>query len=265
VVSRSSVKKVKDLLPNRRLVRVLVALSVVALATTLVMKPESANAKPKLIPITTVVVTSNQGNIRIQPCPERGGKGICAKAAKVAGGVARFSTEQDDISVRVPVGVPVSISVEQGDITLAGTDNPIAIQAAQSDVTGDSLRSATLSATLKQGTITLGFLTDPKQLDISVYQGDVRVKSTAKGAETNFKVRTMEQGNITLQPFGQPSGIEASTAQGDISIVVGGGPYNIVAASGQGRIDNTLINDPSATRKIIATVTGQGDITVQAP
>jgi hypothetical protein len=108
------------------------------------------------------------------------------------------------------------------------------------------------------------FATDPKQVDVTVLQRDVNVTSQGKGAETNFKVRTTRQGNITLRSFGQAAAIEAIAERGDITITVPGGPYNVVATSGQGTIQSTLTSDPSAIRRITATVASQGNVTIKA-
>jgi DUF4097 and DUF4098 domain-containing protein YvlB len=222
----------------------------------------AATAKPvKKSKITSVVIVNGQGTVTVSACGTSK-KGICSAKATAVGGIARFGSDQGDVTVAVPTGVKLSVQTTQGDVTLASIDNPLTVKAEQGTVVGTRLRSLSAAVTTVQGDVNLGFVSDPTSVTIVVGSGTVKVASEGPGSEGAFSVQA-DQGDILVSPKGQAKSIEAITKQGTVEIIAPGGPYLVQASSTLGTVNSAITSDPAATRTITATVTGQGDVTVR--
>ncbi len=226
--------------------------------------PASAAKAPKAaktIPLRAVAITTGQGQVSVSACPVTKGKGICAKGAKAPGGVARISSDQGDLNVAVPVGVVVSVSTTQGDVTISGVPNVLSISTDQGKVTATGLRSETVTVETNQGDVSLAFVRDARTVDVKTNQGKIDVSAQTSGIEGTITAKTME-GNITLRPTAPVIGIDARTQQGDIDITLVGSPYKVDAKSTQGTVTNTVATGETS-RLVTAIAEKQGDVTIK--
>lgn len=212
--------------------------------------------------ILSVQVSTQQGSVRIIACG-RSTKGICSKKATAAGGVARVSARQGDLTVAVPAGIPVTISTVQGDVEIQSIDNPLKVTTDQGSITATALRSKTITALTNQGEIELGFMADPQSADLTTTQGGVRVSSELPGLETAIKVRA-GSGDVVFRPKSPSTSVDLLTDLGTIEANLVGGPYRIEASTAQGTVTNPLPPSPSATRTATLVVVTQGDVIVKA-
>jgi DUF4097 and DUF4098 domain-containing protein YvlB len=220
-----------------------------------------ADAKPAKQLVKSVRIVTDQGSVTISPCPVASKKGICAKAAKVAGGVASFGSKQGDVSVAVPSGVSISVTTVQGDVIIGNIDNPITVITEQGSITAKVIRSSTVLANTTQGDVELAFATDPITLNSTTSAGNITVTAAAAGADGTYRLQTT-QGDISVKSQSQVATFEARTAQGSISATLPGGPYKVTASTGQGTVTNNLNVSTDSLRNVTAVVGSQGDVTL---
>jgi hypothetical protein len=85
------------------------------------------------------------------------------------------------LTVSVPDGMPVSVTVEAGDVRVAGLTGPLLLRASAGSIRGDGLRSGSVDAHIDSGDIGLSFAAVPRTVTAVAETGDVTV-ALARGA-----------------------------------------------------------------------------------
>jgi Putative adhesin len=220
-----------------------------------------AVAKPAKQTVKSVRIVTDQGSVTISPCPSSSKKGICARGAKAAGGVASYGSEQGDVSVAVPPGVSISVTTVQGDVIIGNIVNPITVITEQGSITAKAIRSTTVLANTTQGDVELVFAKDPISVNSMTSSGNITITSASAGADGTYRLQTT-QGDITVKSLSPVATFEARTTQGSITATLPGGPYKVTASTSQGKVANNLNVAADAVRNVTAVVGSQGDVTL---
>jgi hypothetical protein len=144
-----------------------------------------------------------------------------------------------DAAVRVPAGLPVTVTTGGGDAAVTGTDGPVTVSTGGGDLSAHSV-SGPLSLTAGGGNI------------------------RADGVSSATVAVDTGGGDVELAFTRVPRDVQVNTGGGDITIVLPRGQvsYHVTAGTGGGDVSVGVPQDPSSTYQI-STSSGGGDITIR--
>lgn len=126
-----------------------------------------------------------------------------------------------DLAVRP--ATEVRVETTSGDITIAGLTGAIHVQSTSGDIMGRGLASAVVAATATSGDVELVFREAPRQVDVEVTSGSIRIALPNDGSRYEVITRT-SSGDVVNDVGSDPHSaarIVATATSGDVEITRG--------------------------------------------
>jgi Putative adhesin len=176
----------------------------------------------------------------------------------VAGGCGPviFGSCRATVTVRVPLGDPVTVHSGAGDVQLSGLSGPVNVDAGAGDITATDL-TGTANLHSGSGDIDAHHLTGPMTLasDSGDVAGDNLWSARARGSSGS--------GDIDLVFSAPPKHADAETGSGDVSLLVPRGvAYAVDAVTSAGDRD-VGVAQRATSAHALRVRTGSGDVAVE--
>ncbi|MEV6973856.1 DUF4097 family beta strand repeat-containing protein [Kitasatospora sp. NPDC093806] len=122
----------------------------------------------------------------------------------------------------------VDLASTSGEVRLAGLSGPVTVRSTSGSVRGSELSSAKLDVAATSGSVELGFLVPPHNVDIGVTSGSVTM-ALPTGSRYDFDGGSAPRGRIdpTLADHSSPYKVRISVSSGTVSVFSKGGDLNV--------------------------------------